>query len=55
MTPPAGNKNAYVANVVATAQARGVTDPTALARVRQDAMDQYDSRLSRDPKTNAAL
>jgi hypothetical protein len=37
---------AYVANIVTAAQARGVSDPEALRRLRSDAIDFWQSRLN---------
>lgn len=36
----------YIANVVAAAQARGVTDPDALSSLRRDAIDFWQTYLS---------
>lgn len=37
---------AYVANLVSIAAARGVTDPLALAKIRTDAIDAWQSYLN---------
>jgi len=48
MTPSSliGPQANFVASAVGFATARGVTDPTALARVATDAIDAYQSTLS---------
>ena len=41
-----GTQATYVTNVLAVATARGVTDAEQLARITQEAIDFYVSRLS---------
>lgn len=45
MTAPM-TQAAYVASVLATAQARGVTDPDALASLRRDAVDYWQTYIN---------
>ncbi len=46
MSPAPMTQNAYVAAVIAVVQARGLTDPDALDRIRAEAVDVYQSRLA---------